>query len=97
MSETTWLILSDIPATYDESLESFHCRHPKLPRPTKFPAVQSKHGVTTPTINVLAPPPPIPPTDQRSGSYTPRPQTTMHSGRVSHPANLDKLTDSIIN
>ncbi|KAF8322837.1 uncharacterized protein EI90DRAFT_2825793, partial [Cantharellus anzutake] len=30
-SETSWFMLNDIPDTYNELLETFHCRHTKLP------------------------------------------------------------------
>ena len=80
-SETSWFLLSDIPDLYDENLESFHQRHPKLLRPAKYLMAQSNK--TRQVINALAPPPPDPLVQWQNHSYAPPTQTTTHSGRVS--------------
>ena len=97
LSETSWLLLSDIPNSYDEmDLESFHHHHPKLPQPAKFSSTPLKDMVPMST-DILMPPPPSPLTEWQSESYTPWPQMTMHSGQVSWPANLDRIMESIMN
>src|SRR5258708_29824294 len=93
MSETSWFLLSDIPDLYDENLESFHQRHPKLPHPAKYPTARSSK--TQQVIDALAPPPPDPLVQWQNHLYAPPTQMMTHSGRVSQPSNLDKITESI--
>ncbi|EIM79790.1 uncharacterized protein STEHIDRAFT_27463, partial [Stereum hirsutum FP-91666 SS1] len=30
-SDDSWVLLSDIPTTYNELIDRFHCRHPRAP------------------------------------------------------------------
>jgi len=55
ISERLWIPLSDIPSSYDEIIEQFHRRHPKLPKPSTH-CFKNKNRTSLPV-----PPSPIPP------------------------------------
>ncbi|QRW21043.1 Transposon Tf2-1 polyprotein [Rhizoctonia solani] len=98
--ENSWVPLLDMSTGLNELIERFHCRttNRRLPRPPPLllyptkprgpPSNNSPLNPSTPDDNAAAPFEPVrlptPPPERHVG-YTPATQTTLRSGRVSHP------------
>ena len=90
-SERSWVTLTDIPRSFDELLQQFHRRHPRLPRPHRFDFDRSfaPPSSTTPSTPLpqlpLEPQDPVPSVIPQDPPDSPPIPPPSHS--LSHPTS----------
>ena len=104
-TENSWVLLSDVPCSSNELLETYHCRHPKSVHPPRFTFTQAQTQPSTGTLQehqdspwtILTPPSKAlsslpftsPPHNHWMSTWQPPAQTTLRSGRISRPRTLE--------